>query len=62
VVTVVEDEHGSPLDVGRKQRAVSTALKRATVAARFRAAIVSAISMPIICTIGSTAATRASRI
>jgi hypothetical protein len=32
VVTVVEDEHGNPLDVGRKQRTVSTALKRALYA------------------------------
>jgi hypothetical protein len=29
VVTVIEDAHGSPLDVGRKQRTVSTPLKRA---------------------------------
>jgi hypothetical protein len=29
VVTIVEDERGTPLDVGRKQRTVSTALKRA---------------------------------
>jgi hypothetical protein len=29
LVTVVEDERGTPLDVGRKQRTVSTALKRA---------------------------------
>jgi hypothetical protein len=29
VVTVVEDEQGRPLDVGRKQRTVSTPLKRA---------------------------------
>ena len=29
VVTVVEDERGTPLDVGRKQRTVSTPLKRA---------------------------------
>jgi hypothetical protein len=29
VVTIVEDEHGTPLDVGRKQRTVSTALRRA---------------------------------
>ncbi len=29
VVTVVEDEHGTPLDVGRKQRTVGTALRRA---------------------------------
>ena len=29
VITVVEDERGNPLDVGRKQRTVSTALKRA---------------------------------
>ncbi|HEX5049027.1 MAG TPA: DUF222 domain-containing protein [Gammaproteobacteria bacterium] len=29
VVTIVEDERGAPLDVGRKQRTVSTALKRA---------------------------------
>jgi hypothetical protein len=29
VLTVVEDEHGNPLDVGRKQRTVPTALKRA---------------------------------
>jgi len=29
VVTVTEDAHGTPLDVGRKQRVVSTALKRA---------------------------------
>jgi hypothetical protein len=29
LVTVVEDEHGTPLDVGRKQRTVSPALKRA---------------------------------
>jgi hypothetical protein len=32
VVAVVEDEHGTPLDVGRKQRTVSTALKRALYA------------------------------
>ena len=29
VVTIVEDERGTPLDVGRKQRTVSTALRRA---------------------------------
>jgi hypothetical protein len=29
IVTVVDDEHGNPLDVGRKHRTVSTALKRA---------------------------------
>ena len=29
LVTIVEDERGMPLDVGRKQRTVSTALKRA---------------------------------
>jgi hypothetical protein len=29
IVTVVEDEDGAPLDVGRKQRTVSTPLKRA---------------------------------
>ncbi|HEX5049052.1 MAG TPA: DUF222 domain-containing protein [Gammaproteobacteria bacterium] len=29
VITIVEDEHGTPLDVGRKQRTVSTALRRA---------------------------------
>jgi hypothetical protein len=29
LVLVAEDEHGNPLDVGRKQRTVSTALKRA---------------------------------
>ena len=29
LITVVEDEHGTPLDVGRKQRVVSTPLKRA---------------------------------
>ncbi len=29
VVTIVEDDRGTPLDVGRKQRTVSTALKRA---------------------------------
>ena len=29
LVTVVEDERGTPLDVGRKQRTVSTPLKRA---------------------------------
>jgi hypothetical protein len=29
LVTVVEDDHGTPLSVGRKQRTVSTALKRA---------------------------------
>jgi hypothetical protein len=29
VVTIVEDERGTPLDVGRKQRTVSTPLKRA---------------------------------
>jgi Domain of unknown function (DUF222)/HNH endonuclease len=29
LVTVVEDERGQPLDVGRKQRTVSTALRRA---------------------------------
>jgi hypothetical protein len=29
LVTLVEDERGSPLDIGRKQRTVSTALKRA---------------------------------
>jgi hypothetical protein len=32
VVTVVEDERGNPLDVGRKQRTVSTALRRALYA------------------------------
>jgi hypothetical protein len=32
VVTVVDDERGQPLDVGRKQRTVSTALKRALLA------------------------------
>jgi hypothetical protein len=32
LVTVVEDENGQPLDVGRKQRTVSTALKRALYA------------------------------
>ncbi|HJR70316.1 MAG TPA: DUF222 domain-containing protein [Gammaproteobacteria bacterium] len=32
VLTVVEDERGQPLDVGRKQRTVSTALKRALYA------------------------------
>lgn len=31
VVTVVEDEDGTPLDVGRKRRTVSTALRRALV-------------------------------
>ncbi len=29
VVTIVEDEHGTPLDAGRKRRTVSTALERA---------------------------------
>jgi hypothetical protein len=29
---VVEDEHGNPLDVGRKQRTLSTALRRALLA------------------------------
>ncbi|MGQ0834472.1 MAG: DUF222 domain-containing protein, partial [Gammaproteobacteria bacterium] len=29
LITIVEDEHGTPLDVGRKQRTVSTPLKRA---------------------------------
>ncbi len=29
IVTIVEDERGTPLDVGRKQRTVSTPLKRA---------------------------------
>jgi hypothetical protein len=29
VVTIVEDEHGAPLDIGRKQRTVSTPLRRA---------------------------------
>jgi hypothetical protein len=29
LVAVVEDEHGNPLDVGRKQRTLSTALRRA---------------------------------
>jgi hypothetical protein len=29
LVTVLEDEHGTPLDVGRKQRTVSTPLRRA---------------------------------
>ena len=29
VITIVEDERGTPLDVGRKQRTVSTPLKRA---------------------------------
>lgn len=28
-VTVLEDDHGRPLDVGRKQRTVSTSLRRA---------------------------------
>ena len=32
LVTVVEDEQGSPLDVGRKQRTVSTVLRRALYA------------------------------
>jgi hypothetical protein len=32
LVTVVEDENGQPLDVGRKQRTVSTPLKRALYA------------------------------
>src|SRR5216110_458928 len=32
LLTVVEDEQGSPLDVGRKQRTVSTALRRALYA------------------------------
>jgi hypothetical protein len=31
-VTVVEGEHGAPLDVGRKQRTASTPLKRALYA------------------------------
>ncbi len=29
LITIVEDEHGTPLDVGRKQRVVSTPLRRA---------------------------------
>ncbi len=29
VITLVEDENGTPLDVGRKQRTISTALRRA---------------------------------
>ena len=29
MITLVEDEHGTPLDLGRKQRTLSTALKRA---------------------------------
>ena len=29
LITIVEDEHGTPLDVGRKQRTVSTSLRRA---------------------------------
>jgi len=29
LITLVEDENGTPLDLGRKQRTVSTALKRA---------------------------------
>lgn len=32
LLAVVEDEHGHPLDVGRKQRTVSTALRRALFA------------------------------
>jgi hypothetical protein len=32
LVVVAEDEHGNPLDVGRKQRTVSTALRRALYA------------------------------
>ena len=36
LVTVVEDDHGTPLDVGRKQRTVSTPLKRALYVARSR--------------------------
>lgn len=32
LVTVVEDDNGNPLDVGRKQRTVSTALRRALYA------------------------------
>ena len=32
LVTVVEDDHGKPLDVGRKQRTVSTPLRRALYA------------------------------
>jgi hypothetical protein len=32
LVAVVEDEHGNPLDVGRKQRTLSTALRRALLA------------------------------
>jgi len=32
LVVVAEDEHGKPLDVGRKQRTVSTALRRALYA------------------------------
>ena len=34
VITVVEDERGAPLDVGRKQRVVSTPLRRALLVAR----------------------------
>ena len=33
VVTIVEDDRGTPLDVGRKQRTVSTPLKRLTLSA-----------------------------
>jgi hypothetical protein len=29
LITIVEDEHGTPLDVGRKRRTVTTALRRA---------------------------------
>jgi hypothetical protein len=29
LITIVEDEHGNPLDVGRKRRTVTTALRRA---------------------------------
>jgi hypothetical protein len=65
LVTIVEDDHGTPLDVGRKRRTVSTPLKRALWSRdrgrSFPGVTIRVTSTRITFTIGRTAATRASR-
>src|SRR6185295_7727806 len=64
LITVLEDERGRPLDVGRKQRTVSTALRRALWSrdrgCSFPAASTRATSTCTISTTGPTAAPRGS--
>jgi hypothetical protein len=65
LITIIEDDEGTPLDVGRKRRTVTTALKRALWArdrhCSFPAATTAATSMRITSSIGWKAGRRASR-